>query len=200
MGVSVSTNSRQVEGYFLETVSTMLKSGYAIKDFSPNMLSVVFRTKNGDLTVVSATSRTQILFKGLGVNPNVLRDTESELTLRVPSSDMVSILQVLNVTKPPTGLDNVSAITLFMLGQQRSPYLIAVSKEGSLVELLARNKVRTFQKAGIETKLHVFKILNPTDRFSFDGSKPIGIDYRGIEMYYSRLVDLLTGVTMTASK
>lgn len=195
MGVSINTNSRQAEVYHTEIVTTMLKLGYAIKDYSPNSLRAVFRTKNGDLSVILASSRTQVLFKGFGVNPNVLRDTESELTLRVPSSDTMSILQVLNVTKPPTGLDNVSALTLFMLGQQRSPYLIAVTKDGTGVELLARNKVRTFQKAGAETKLYSFKLVNATDRFSFDGSKPIGVNFRGTEMHFSRPLDLLSWVT-----
>ena len=194
MGVSINTNSRQAEDYYTEIITTMLKLGYAIKDYSPNMLSAVFQSKNGDLRVTLASSRTQVAFRGIGVNPNVLRDTESELTLKVSSVDVTSILQVLNVTKPPTGLDNVSALTLFMLGQQRSPYLIAITKDGTGVELLARNKVRTFQKAGAETKLHSFKLVNATDRFSFDGSKPIGINLRGTEMHFSRPLDLLAWV------
>ena len=104
MGVSINTNSRQAEDYYTEIITTMLKLGYAIKDYSPNMLSAVFQSKNGDLRVTLASSRTQVAFRGIGVNPNVLRDTESELTLRVPSSDATPILQVLNVTKPPSGV------------------------------------------------------------------------------------------------
>lgn len=186
MVVDFGTNKFKIERHFLMMLDALLKQGYALKDYTPNALHARFASQKGDFVLRVSPTLQELHFNGIGINPHSNSAGVSTIVMSTENRDPRTILSILAVTKPPTGLNNLSAFMIYILDTQTADsikVIITQSKNGAKVDVQKHKEINTFT------------FLNGDDYFSRTGLTNLIIRYQDKELYFVSPSELLAWVT-----